>query len=238
MRLQVVLLCLTTWACSTASGEVVTLAPVRDNTLFEDADGDTSNGAGPVFFAGKNGQGLARRAVLAFDVAAGVPQGATIDSVVLVLRVSNAPNSTPRSFGLHRVLTDWGEGSSSATGGAGAPAAPGDATWVHTFYPAQHWSTPGGDFEATPSATLPVAGTGSYAWRGTDMTASVQSWLSQPDGNHGWLVMGDETTTNTARRFESREAAEPADRPALTIYYTGMTAVRSETWGSIKARYG
>ncbi len=237
MRLPVLVVFLAAWTSATASAEVVSVTPIRDNTLFEDAEGDTSNGAGPVFFAGNNGQGLARRAVLMFDVTSGLPSGAAIDSVVLTLTVSNAPNTVPRQFTLHRLLRDWGEGSSYATGGGGAPAAAGDATWVHAFYPAQPWSAAGGDFDAAVSATLLLPGTGRYAWRGAGMTADVQAWRSDPGTNHGWLVQGEENSLNTARRFESREAAEPADRPALNIYYTHTTAARFDTWGSIKARY-
>lgn len=237
MRLLVAILCLSTWMSTAVRAEVVTLSPVRDNTLFEDANGDTSNGAGPVLFAGNNGQCLTRRAVLMFDLAGGVPSGATIDSVVLALKVSNAPNSVPREFTLHRVLWDWGEGSSYATGGAGASAADGDATWQYAFYPAQPWSMTGGDIDVVARAALTLTGLGAYAWRGAHLAADVQSWLSRPATNHGWLLRGEESGLNTARRFESREALEPADRPALTIYYTGVTRLRPVAWGTIKARY-
>src|SRR5690606_3412988 len=37
-----------------AAAEVVTLVPVRDNTLYDDSTGATSNGAGPGFFVGAN----------------------------------------------------------------------------------------------------------------------------------------------------------------------------------------
>jgi hypothetical protein len=237
MRLLGALLCLSAWMCSTVRAEVVTLSPARDNTLFADANGDTSNGAGPALFAGNNGQGLTRRALLRFDLAAALPPGAAIDSVALALTVSNAPNSIPRTFTLHRVLRDWGEGSSYATGGAGAPAADGDATWQYAFYPTQPWFTSGGDIDDVASGARTLTGQGSYAWRGVDLTADVQSWLSKPATNHGWLLRGEESGLNTARRFESREASEPADRPALTIYYTGVSKLRPIAWGTIKARY-
>lgn len=104
-----------------AEASAVELTAVRDNTLFQDADGDTSNGAGPGFFAGLNNQGRIRRALLAFDIAGQVPAGAVIDSVVLSLEVTSAPDTVARLFTLHRVLANWGEGNSSSTGGSGAP---------------------------------------------------------------------------------------------------------------------
>jgi hypothetical protein len=217
--------------------EVVAIPPSLDNTLFEDADGDTSDGEGPVFFAGKNGQGRARRALVAFDVAHRLPAGSQIDSVVLTLQVSNAPNSIPRQFTLHRVLKGWGEGHSSATGGSGAAASPGDATWLYTFYPGLPWTNGGGDFDPATSASLLVGEPGLYAWTGLGMTADVQSWLQQPGTDFGWLIQGEETDLNTARRFDSRENEVAAHRPLLTIYYSGMTASRATSWGGLKARY-
>ncbi len=237
MRLLLLASCLASWVPSIASAGVIGLVTARDNTLFESTGGDFSSGAGPALFAGNTGQGLARRTLLFFDVASHVPPGTKIDSVVLTLQVSNAPNDILRQVTLHRVLADWGEGASIATGGAGAAATEGDATWVHTFYPARTWSTPGGEFDPAMSASLLVAGVGAYVWSGTGLTTDVQSWLTQPGTNHGWLVRGEETGLNTARRFESREAAEPPARPTLLIYYTGTIAARSTTWGSVKIRY-
>ena len=42
----------------------------------------------------------------------------------------------PMNVELRNVLTDWGEGSSNDSGqeGNGTLAAPGDATWLHTFF--------------------------------------------------------------------------------------------------------
>ncbi|MHC4093483.1 MAG: hypothetical protein ACYSVY_24955, partial [Planctomycetota bacterium] len=59
---------------------------------------------------------------------------------------------------LHRVLADWGEGESSGSGGTGAPTEPGDATWIHRFYPDVFWASPGGDFEAAVSSSQSIGG--------------------------------------------------------------------------------
>lgn len=215
----------------------VTLVPARDNTLFESNAGELGSGSGPALFVGNTGQGLRRRAVLFFDVASHVPPGARVDSVVLTLQVSNAPNATLRQTTLHRVFAEWGEGASEASGGGGVDAAVGDATWIHAFYPDRSWSTPGGEFEPAPSAALLVGPEGAHRWSGPGPVADVQSWLTQPGTNHGWLMRGEETTPNTARRFESREAADPTARPSLTIHYSRTSTARSVTWGSLKVRY-
>ena len=57
------------WAQMTA-----TLNPTKDNTLYEDLSGGLSNGAGSHLFAGVTAAGAARRAVLAFDLAAPSPR--------------------------------------------------------------------------------------------------------------------------------------------------------------------
>ena len=124
----------------TAGTQVAILEPVRDNTLFQDADGDTSNGVGPALFAGNNGQNLTRRALLLFDVAGHVPASSSIDSVVLTLQVSNAPNAIPRQLTLHRALADWGKSRRSRPAGAELPPLP---------------ATPLGSTRSTP---LPVVG--------------------------------------------------------------------------------
>ncbi len=224
-------------ASSIASAGIVTIPPARDNTLFQDADGDTSNGAGPAVFAGNNGQNLTRRGLVAFDVAGQVPAGSAIDSAVLVLQVSSAPDAVPRQFTLHRVLDDWGEGQSYSAGGSGAPATPGDATWLHTFYPGLFWVHVGGDFDPTVSASAAVGDVGAYRWTGPGMADDVQMWLDQPGADFGWLIQGEETGPRTVRRFDSRESDLPDHRPALTIYFSTAVETRSTSWGSLKSRF-
>ena len=210
---------------------------MRDNTLFEDANGDTSNGAGPALFAGLNAQGRTRRALLAFDLAGQLPTDAVIDSVVLTLEVTSAPDAVARLFTLHRVLANWGEGSSSSAGGSGAPATPGDATWLHAFYPDVSWSLPGGDFVPTPSADQMVGDVGTWSWRGAGVIADVRRWVENPASNFGWLIRGSEDVTRSVRRFDSRETGIPANVPTLTIHFSLPVPVRTTSWAGIKARY-
>ncbi|MGH7723852.1 MAG: DNRLRE domain-containing protein [Candidatus Eiseniibacteriota bacterium] len=226
-------------AVLTAAADVAIIPCVRDNTLFEDSEGDTSSGAGPALFAGRNNQGRTRRALVAFDLVGAVPAEARIDSVVLTLCVSNAPDSTARGFSLHRALRDWGEGRSSSSGGAGAPATEGDATWLHAFYPLMLWAERGGDFDPAPGATQMCGAIGTCAWSGPGLAADVAVWVSNPADNHGWLLRGDEGGSQTVRRFDSREASMSVNRPTLTIHYSHLDPVASsrQTWGGLKAFY-
>ena len=198
----------------------LTLCPARTilSTSYDPAEGDHSNGAGFHFFAGENGQSEVRRGVLAFDVAGTIPPGSTITAVSLSMNMSMTPSGAA-TVELHKLLADWGEGTSHAPMGEGdgAPATPNDATWRHRFFDTIFWTTQGGDFSATVSASQSVDSTGQYTWSSAQMVADVQSWVDNPASNFGWLVLGDETDAATAKRFDTRESASP---PILTIEYT------------------
>jgi len=199
--------------------DTVVLGAVRDNTLIETIDGSLSNGAGPDVFSGRNSSGAARRGLIAFDVAAVVPAGSTVRRAVLTLRMSRTSGG-PEPVELHRALASWGEGVSSSTGGQGAPSSPMDATWIHRFYDTVPWAVPGGDFAALASAVAVIDQAGIYTWGSTaEMVADVQSWVDVPEGNHGWLLAGNETAPTTVKAFDSREGPDPALRPRLEIEF-------------------
>jgi hypothetical protein len=204
---------------SSATAAIININPNKDNTLYEydPADGDHSNGAGFHFFAGENAMGELRRGVLAFDVAGAIPPGSTIVAVSLTMNMSMTPAGA-LTVELHKLLADWGEGTSHAPMGEGdgAPATPNDATWRHRFFDTIFWTNEGGDFSATVSASQSIGGIGQYTWTSAQMVADVQSWLDDPASNFGWLVLGDESAAATAKRFDTRESASP---PVLTIQY-------------------
>ena len=208
------------------SGESVQLMPSKDNTLYENATGSISNGAGTTIYAGKTGQNnsyLLRRSVLAFDLAA-VPAGSTVTDASLKVQVTKTNGALAETFTLNPLIAAWGEGASNAgsPGGAGAAAADGDATWIHRFYNASAWSAPGGDFSPSASASQSLAGTGSYVFSSAQMAADVQSWLSDPAANFGWILRGDESLaqgTLGAKEFASSEHAMLDFRPTLTVTY-------------------
>ena len=205
--------------------DTVEIGASRDNTLYQDPAGNTSNGAGDHLFAGLTLVPDIRRALIHFDVAAAVPAGATIDSVTLTL-VMNKTIAPAHPVSLHRAEADWGEGASNAPGeeGIGDIAEPGDATWLHTFFPGDFWTSVGGDFAAAASATTPVNAEGPYDWSSAQMVADVQAWLDRPSMNFGWVVVGDESTSPTAKRFASSENPLAATRPKLVIEFTPGTA--------------
>lgn len=206
------------------SQESVTLEPEKDNTLYEHPEGNLSNGAGEHLFAGTTRENAIRRALVKFDLSS-IPADVTIETVSLTLNMSRTITGA-QTVRVHRLRFDWGEAGSDAAGeeGGGAAAAGSDATWIHMFYDTHTWPTPGGDFEADASATLSVADVGSYTWESEGLVADVQQWVDDDTTNFGWILVGNESANTSAKRFDSRENATPANRPSLTVTYTSSTA--------------
>jgi len=206
---------------ATAAPVTVSLQASKDNTLYEDPNGTLSDGIGPHLFAGRSNQGSGsiRRGLLAFNLSS-IPAGATVTSATLTLNASKS-NSASTIISLHKVTKNWGEGTSNAgdPGGSGAAATTNDATWKHTFFSTQTWTNPGGDFAGAASATSTITGLGLRTWTGAGMVADVQSWLASPSSNFGWELIGDESQSATAFRFDTREINTASLRPALSVTY-------------------
>ena len=232
-------------AAQQATADTITLTSIRDNSIFADFPSN-ANGSGHNIYTGRGGGGGGggggsgtplRRGLLAFDIAASVPSGATIQSAQLTMHLIDGATNGPDfvNVNLHRLLANWGEGTSDAgegTGtGTGTAAAANDATWTERFFnsaPASPWSTAGGDLVSTASATqsigqLDTPATDFYSWETTGsggMVDDVQFWLDNPGSNFGWIIVGDESQARTTRRFHSREDDQAIYHPALFIEYS------------------
>ena len=149
-----------------ARAQTATLVSVKDNTLFEDSSGTTSNGKGPGMMVGLTGVDTLRRALVAFNFSS-IPANSKITSVALTLAMTRTVAGA-EDIRLHRVLKNWGEGTSNSGigpgSGQGTSATTNDATWLHNFYSTSFWTNPGGDFVSTVSATRSVDFVGKYTW--------------------------------------------------------------------------
>lgn len=224
------------------------ISPSKDNTLYEHTmnPAEWSNGAGQYMFSGQIGAmavaplGPLRRALIAFDIAGVVPANATITGATLRLNVSRARN-VGANVALHRLLVNWGEGGSDAPGneagganganpdGSTLPdAEPNEATWTHRLHDggaAGEWDNlaggaPGADYETDASATQSVTSAGSYTWSSATLVSDVQFMLDNPAANFGWMIIGEEATAFSVKRYDTREHPTVANRPLLTIEYT------------------
>jgi hypothetical protein len=200
-----------------AMNQTVYIVASKDNTLIQNLQGSLSNGSGPYLFVGRTNQQAnnLRRSLVHFDVASALPSGARIKSAQLVLYLSKSQGFTV-DISLHRVLNDWGQGSSYATGGSGAPAELEDATWLHTFYPDFFWTTMGGDYVMDASVVIKVGpDKGSYIWESRKMIEDLESWMMNPGENYGWILIGDENSPQSVMGFSSREVT-CSDRASST----------------------
>ncbi|MCA8949092.1 MAG: DNRLRE domain-containing protein [Planctomycetes bacterium] len=208
------------WCVSWSAAQSTALLPaVADATLYEDPAGSLASGSGGCVFAGVNGHGNRRRALVRFDLAL-IPPGSQIVAAELRLFVSRSNFTPALAVDAHRVLASWGEGPSVAAGGggAGSSALPGDATWAHRSWPGTFWSALGGDFAAAPSATSATPQLGPATWSSTPaLIADVQAWLDQPAANHGWLLKTVEAGPIQIRRFDSRESGASPLPPELFV---------------------
>ena len=203
----------------------VALDALKDNTIY--SNGELSNGQGEHILAGQTNQPAMRRALVKFDLSS-VPANAQILDAKVSL-VLNRTIAGDAAMSLHRLTSSWGEGNSNPTTneGDGTSATDGDATWTKRFFDAipanaLAWNAPGGDYDATPSATTVVGsppGDTRFFWSGAKLNADLTAALADPASWEGWILIGDEDLRPSAKRFHSREAAQPDHRPKLEIEY-------------------
>jgi spore coat protein A len=216
------------WA-GLASAAQVTINPIQDTTIADGIDPqsgedftDNSSGACDDFFSGTTDDDFARRALLRFDIEGSVPPGATITGATLTLTVNKSPDTQEAAMALHPLSRSWGEGTNDCGpkgGGQGfdAEAGSGDATWTHAEFDTVAWTSPGGDFgDLSASALVGFDNGNQGVWSSATMVSEVQAWLDNPTANDGWILVGDEARSRTARRFYSREGTAP---PTLLIEF-------------------
>ncbi len=206
----------------------VSLAAEKDNTIYEE-DGNLSNGIGLYFIAGLTNNGDSRRGLLQYDLST-IPAGVTITNVNLktyCYRTKDPASSAPVQ--MHRVLQDWGETTSTVPSkeGKGTSASPGDATWTDNFFGASAWTTAGGDYVPSISATVTATDDSPVDWSSSQMITDVQGWLDGTAPNHGWIFIGDEMSNGSVVWFYSRQGTN--NPPVLEISYDSSALCNSTT---------
>jgi hypothetical protein len=211
----------------------VSIVADKDNTIYS-AFPDNSNGAGQYFFAGKNtsnNSGSIQRALIHFNLTS-IPAGAIITSASLNIYLSKS-GPTATGIELRKLTADWGEGTSDAAAreAQGAPATSDDATWTKKSVASTPWTTAGGDFSNTTSASVSTIAASFNAPAPTLITVTgqnaitdVQSWVTSPSSNFGWIIISNnETVEGSVKRFISRNTTVTAQVPTLSITYTATT---------------
>jgi PKD repeat protein len=221
------------------ASESVTMESVADTSVYSlntGASSGTSNGANPQMVCGRAynpnspptipavDNGL-RRALVRFNVAGNVPAGSTVLSANLQMACTYDPllPTGAQAVSLHRLTRVWSEGTTNLGIGLGGPAAGGDATWASATSSGTvvNWTTAGGDFVGSASASATVNAAGTYTWpTNATMVSNVQGWLTTPAQNAGWIVRANEAVNQrSAKVFGTREDPVAAQRPRLTVSF-------------------
>jgi hypothetical protein len=195
--------------------------PEMDNSVYSD-NINNSNGAGLLLFSGRTQTTSIRRALVKFNISV-IPNNSIISNVSLQIAVVKSSNvAISHNFTLHKLLKNWGEGTSvgNGEGGQGGQAQGNDATWQYSkFATTTTWDNIGGDFASTVSASASAIQDRYCIWNSTEMKDDVISWVSTPLSNFGWLIKGEESTPGSAKGFASKENTV-IPKPKLTITYT------------------
>ncbi len=137
-----------------------------------------------------------------------IPQGSTISSATLTLRVGGGTNdqsANPVNF--HRLLHPWID------------------TDVWAAYGVPPWNATAGiqadgvDAVSTAEATATMT-TASTAYP-VSVTGSVQAWATNPTSNYGWVIL---PTGTDGLRLESSDSTTLSYRPVLSVTFTPPSA--------------
>lgn len=159
-----------------------------------------------------------KRSLLLFDLSS-IPAGATITSATLTLEKISSDIATD-SISVHAITRSWVEGDGTAGSGT---------TW-NTYDGASSWTTGGGDFNVTASATTVVtAAAGPQDW---DLTSLVQDWVDSVQVNYG-VLLKREPEAKSAQPLHYFSSRELTPAPQLTVVYSlpmpDITVLKSVT---------
>ena len=197
------------------------LPVLKDNTIFSE-DVNLSLGAGTSIFMGRTNLGDNRRALIKFDFSS-IPAGSIVTDASISMTATNGKGGS-RSIDIHALTKDWGEGSSnnSSNPGQGGTATSADCTWGYAFWSQTMWTNPGGDFGSS-LASASVDGAGTYTWSSNNLNTLIQDIIDGNFANNGFIFIGDESTNQTAKKFNSREAG--SGNPDLSVTISSPTSL-------------
>ncbi len=197
-------------ATPTSSGPIQMVVTPAADTYMARWSPDAINGANTRllvrYHSGNQNEEFS--ALLRFDLSA-IPAGATVQSAVLTLTVTEQDAANWLDLDVFKLLRPWEEM---------------QATWKQATSSVA-WTTPGAngsdDRAITRSATARVnagpGGTVSFA-----LTSLAQEWVNSPAGNQGLLLRPTLPINNMTMtyRFASLDRWDPAWRPKLVVTYT------------------
>ncbi len=197
-------------ATPTSSGPIQMVVTPAADTYMARWSPDAINGANTRllvrYHSGNQNEEFS--ALLRFDLSS-IPAGATVQSAVLTLTVTEQDAANWLDLDVFKLLRPWEEM---------------QATWKQATSSVA-WTTPGAngsdDRAITRSATARVnAGPGGTV--SFDLANLAQDWVSSPAGNRGLLLRPTLPVNSMTMtyRFASLDHGDPAWRPKLVVTYT------------------
>lgn len=180
----------------------VTLTAVEDTSLRQ-KEPDLTHGSLVTMWVGTSGQLDSSRSLIRFDLSTNIPAGAIVTSCSLTVNVVGMPPAPVNSvFALRRALRSWSE--------AGA-------TWTNRLSSTTPWSIPGAasplDYVSAATQTNFIIGTGFHDYASnSNMVADVQTRVSNPGSNFGWILMSESQGTAYTEKNSPR-VKTPTTRP-------------------------
>jgi hypothetical protein len=149
------------------------------------------------------GSGLDKASLMAWDVSA-VPAGATVESVSVIIEVTNPTQS---QYAFVEMQRNWQEN---------------EATW-NQYAAGVPWSIPGGfgvaDRGTSVLGQAAANSTGTQAFGlNADGVALVQAWVDGTEPNYGFVL--SDTSSGDGLDFWSSDALTLANRPRLSIEFS------------------
>ncbi|MBU0686673.1 MAG: DNRLRE domain-containing protein [Candidatus Margulisbacteria bacterium] len=197
----------TTTESSDAPG-VTTIFPLADSFIRESVPGTNYGTDTTLYLHANDAVSQTRRIILKFDLTE-IPSTSVISSAKLMI-YQNSAGGAAMTVEAHRVdaIRDWTE-----TG----------VTW-NNYKAGNAWTTPGIDYVTTITTTENVPNL-NLRWITFEVTADVQTFVSSPSTNEGWMIKYvDEGTQNILKSFHSKEFTDdPNKRPKILLTYTTPT---------------
>ena len=237
LKLSVLFALFNTSACNQESPPPVpktaTIYATADASIFNSTAtpgqyNDYGNGGSDMLRVGNVKNNYVDRTLLSFDVSS--IEGFTVDSAKLSLTIAKGGTSI-LPISVYKLTESWTEGTTDegclVTDACTIPGiliTGADVSWSHATFNTAAWSTSGGTFASTASAT---SSKDFSLYEGQGITDDVKAWVANSASNFGWILKIDEASVlNTGGEhlwYYSREAslngAAETTQPTLTVYY-------------------
>lgn len=138
-----------------------------------------------------------RKGLLRFDLSS-IPSNATVVGAKLDLWIA----AEGQGFKMHKMLVNWDE---SSTYNSLGPGVNNDDVTASSVIDCQNAI----NLDTIVSVNL----------RNNMKVATVQSWVTNPATNYGWMFEQIDSSTGDGLQFDSRQSITPSRRPKLTVRY-------------------